>query len=176
MRVLATLLLLVATSASARDTRFGLAGGLVVPLDLRVDDRQPDAEPGPLLVVSFDQRVLEDLDVGFFLHVGSITAEVRDEQVNLFALGVAAHHVLPSEIGLLRFGGGVGYRRLFADASTYDRVHGLAINADAELSKEIAPRLVGQVEVGLLSQPWGSNGASRVSWLPIPYVTIGVVL
>ena len=178
MRSLAPLVacaLLAAAPASAGDTRFGLAAGLLVPVDLRVDDREPEADPGPLLMITFDQRVDPSVDVGFFITAGSITAETRDEQVNLIELGVGAHYVRPLAGGVLRLGGGLGYRRLFADASLYDRVIGLAVDADAEYSHALGGGLVGQLEVGVLSQPWGGNGTNTVVWAPIPYATIGAV-
>ncbi len=169
--------LLSAGEVGAAETRFGLAAGLVVPIDLRVDGEHSETEPGPLLLVSFDHQVHESVDAGFFITAGSITAEARgEEQVNLIEIGVAAHYRWPLEAGgLLRLGGGAGYRRLFADANPYDRVQGVAINADAEYSRPLGDDLVGQIELGLLSQPWGGNRGSTVVWAPIPYLTVGAV-
>jgi hypothetical protein len=69
----------------------------------------------------------------------------------------------------------VGYRRLFADATPYDRVEGVAVDADAEYSHPLEGGLVGQVELGVLSQPWGGNGTTTVVFAPIPYATVGAV-
>ncbi len=175
MRVCLSFILLLGLPAEAK-TRVGLAAGLMVPVELRVDGDSPETTPGPLLVVSFDDLIRPDLDLGIFLHVGSLTAGERDEQINLVEFGGAAHWLRPLRSGAtLRLGGGVGYRRLFADVTRYDRVAGLAVNADVEYSRTLFEGLVGQIEVGGLSQPWGSNGDSTVAWFPMPYLTVGAV-
>lgn len=176
-RLVPALALIVATSAGAAENRFGLAAGLVVPVYLQVDDDRVDTAPGPLVAATFDWRMAPEWDLGVFLHVASITAgNERDEQVNAFEAGGAAHYVLTLDRGgVLRFGGGVGYRRLFADEARFDRVQGLAANADAELSYPLAPGFVGQIELGVLSQPYGSNGDFVVMWAPMPYLLLGAV-
>ena len=167
----------LASPALAQGARFGIGAGVVVPLEVRVDGRRPTVAPGPVLLVSVDRALHPALDVGAWLNVASITAEARDEQVNLFGVGLAAHYARPTPTlgGVLRLGGGVGYRQLFADASGYDRVRGLALNADVELSGRLAPGLLGFVEVGALSQPLGENREASVTFLPMPYLVVGAL-
>jgi hypothetical protein len=173
VRRLALVLLAIATGAEARPGRFGAEAGVFVPVQLRVDGHSRNAAPGPVVVFRLDRPFSDAFDLGGVLDVGGFTADRGDEQVNFFTLGVALHWVAPLEIGTLRVGGGVGYRRLFADARRYDRVNGIALDADVALSHPIAANFTGQVEVGVITQPWGSNGDHRVALLPSPYLAIG---
>ncbi len=176
MRVLALLVALPALAQPVDALRVGLGAGLLVPVDLQVEDRRPHVEPGPLVSITFDSTLGDGFDAGLFVHAGSFTAESREEQVNLFELGAALHYDLGVlQKGSLRVGGGLGYRRLFADIGAYDRVQGIALNVDGELTRPLPGGLVGMVAVGALSQPWGANGKGSVRWLPMPCLLIGAV-
>ncbi len=174
--VAALALALPTAAPAAPRPRFGISAGVLVPTVLSVDGETPVTEPGFLVVITFDAARREWLDAGLFLHTGSFTAERRDEQVNLFELGLAAHWVRPLDgKTTLRVGGGFGYRRLFADTPRYDATDGLAVNADATLSLRLATRLLGEVRLGALSQPWGRSQAGTVWFAPMPYLTLGAV-
>lgn len=175
MRAIALLLAcLCAAPAAARENRVGVVAGVLAPTRLHVDGHAAEVEPGVVFVFRFERAFAETLDLGAFLQVGSMTAERRDEQVNFFALGLSAHWVSPLPFGgVLRLGGGAGYRQLYADAGRYDRVRGIAVDGEAILSYELAPGFTGVAEAGLLTQPLGSNGRHEVTWLPFPYLAIG---
>ncbi len=173
--VVALVLGVAATGAEAKP-RFGLGVGVLVPTLVMVDDAQPEASPGPLLVMSFDAEIATEADAGLFLHVASFGAETRAEQVNLFDVGLAAHWIaLRDARTTLRLGGGLGYRRLFADAARYDATQGIAVDLDATLGHRVVARLVLEVRVGATAQPWGRNAQATVILAPMPYFTVGAV-
>lgn len=170
------LLIAVGADAAPRN-RFGLAAGVAVPTYAQVDDDPLTGQPGPVVLATFDWALDTVWDAGAFLDVTSITLDDdgREEQVNAFSFGASVHYRLPLSFGLLRLGGGLGYRRLFADEPRYDAVHGVALNVDAELSRNIASGLTGLIELGILSQPFGGNGSGTLYWAPVPYVALGAV-
>lgn len=171
----ATLVSVAPPSLAAERGRFALAGGFVVPTVLYSDGQREDSEPGPLLLITYDHPYWDRLELGGFLHVAGFTADGGREPVNLFSLGAAAHVVTPfGERGELRLGAGLGYRRLFASVQRFDAVHGIAVNLDAELAYPLAPNFTGLVEIGALAQPIGSNGDHEVSFLPFPYLALGM--
>lgn len=166
----------LAATARAEENRFGVAAGLLVPTSFEVDGQSPPTDPGPLVTFTFDREVHPRVDLGLFLVGGGFVAGEREHLVNLFEFGFAAHLRQPlGDRALMRIGAGVGYRRLFADLARYDRVQGLALDGDVELSYPILPRLIGQLKLGVLSQPVGGNDVGEVYWTPIPYLAIGAV-
>lgn len=172
---------LVSAGAAARaddETHFMLSGGLLVPTVLQVDGEFVAADPGPLFLISFDRHLSEDsaLDWGGFLDVGSFSAGDSDEQVNLMQLGASLHWRRPDTWGgLLRIGGRLGYRQLFADARAFDAVRGVALDFSTQFVKTISPNFTGQIELGLLAQPIGGNSHGLVYFGPFPYLALGVV-
>lgn len=171
----------VGGSARAEDaeTRFMLAAGLLVPTVVQVDGEMLGAAPGPLVLISFDRPVGGDtpLDWGGFLDVGSFSAGDSDEQVNLMQLGASLHWRRPDTWGgLLRLGGRVGYRQLYADARGFDAVRGVAVDLSAQFVKMLSMNLLGQIELGVLAQPFGGNEYGLVYFGPFPYLALGVVL
>lgn len=173
----ALLLLGGAGSAWGRtQSRFGVAVGAVLPHDLRVDGQRHQVGPGPLVLLTVDHPLGAALDAGVFVHAGALTADHGLERVSLFEAGLGLHWVNSMSWGVLRLGGGVGVRRLFADLVRYDRVYGVVVDADAEIAFPLVGELAGQVEAGVLAQPFGSNGSHRVEWAPFPYLAVGVSL
>lgn len=158
-------------------TRFGLAAGVLVPTALHVGGKTQTAEPGPILLIGFDRPVGRDLpfEYGGFLDVGSFTAGGTQEQVNLLQLGLSGFWDLPGTWGgLLRFGGRVGYRHLFADGHAFDGVRGAAVDLVGQFIKEVSKNFVGQIEVGLLTEPIGGNSRGLVFFGPFPAIAIGM--
>lgn len=171
--------LLPARHARADDegTRFALAGGLLVPTLLSVDGETSAAEPGPLLLISFDRTVAERFDAGGFLNVGSFSAEDSDEQVNLMQIGGLFYWRRPDTWGgLLRLGGRLGYRQLYADARGYDAVRGVAADLTAQWIRAVSRNLTGSVELGVLTEPFGANEHGHVFFGPFPYLALGIIL
>jgi hypothetical protein len=164
--------------AEDADTRFMLAGGLLVPTVLQVDGEFVAADPGPLFLISFDRHLSEDsaLDWGGFLDVGSFSAGESDEQVNLMQVGASLHWRRPGTWGgVFRLGGRLGYRQLFADARGFDAVRGVALDFSTQFVKAIGPNLTGQIELGLMAQPVGGNANGLVYFGPFPFLALGVV-
>lgn len=160
------------------ETRFMLAGGLLVPTVIAADGELVAAAPGPLLLISFERPLTADggLDWGGFLDVGGFSAGDSDEQVNLMQLGASLHWRFPDTWnGLVRVGGRLGYRQLFADARVFDAVRGVALDFSAQYLKTLSMDVTGQIEVGLLGQPVGGNANGLVYFGPFPYLSLGVV-
>ena len=158
-------------------TRFALGVGFVVPTLLSVDGETSTAEPGPLVLISFDRAVSESLDAGGFLDVGSFSAEDSDEQVNLMQIGGLLYwRRADTWGGLLRLGGRLGYRQLFADARGYDAVRGIAADLVAQWIGQVSRNLTGSLELGVLTEPFGANEHGTVFFGPFPYLALGVIL
>lgn len=177
------LALLVGVGAEVRgedaETHFMLAAGVLVPTVLNVDGGMVDAAPGPLVLISFQRPMSGDtpLDWGGFLDVGSFTAGESDEQVNLMQLGVSLNWRRPDTWGgVLRLGGRAGYRQLYADARGFDAVRGVALDLSAQFVTAVSRNLQGQVELGVLAQPFGGNEHGLVYFGPFPYLALGIVL
>ena len=161
------------------ETRFALSAGVLVPTILNVDGEMVGAAPGPLVLISFDRPMSGDtpLDWGGFLDVGSFSAGASDEQVNLMQLGVSLHWRRPDTWGgVLRLGGRAGYRQLYADARGFDAVRGVALDLSAQFVTAVSRNLKGQLEVGVLAQPFGGNEHGLVYFGPFPYLALGVAL
>jgi hypothetical protein len=160
------------------ETRFSLGAGFLVPTLLLVDDELVEASPGPILLIAFDRPVSADssLDWGGFLDVGSFNAGPSHEQVNLMQIGGSLFWRRPETwSGLLRLGGRLGYRQLFADARGYDSVRGVAVDLVAQYHHPLNDMLGGVAELGVLTEPIGFNEHGRLSFGPFPYLAVGVV-
>jgi hypothetical protein len=144
------------------ETRFSLGAGFLVPTLLLVDDRPVSAD--------------SSLDWGGFLDVGSFNAGPSHEQVNLMQIGGSLFWRRPETwSGLLRLGGRLGYRQLFADARGYDSVRGVAVDLVAQYHHPLNDMLGGVAELGVLTEPIGFNEHGRLSFGPFPYLAVGVV-
>ncbi|MEZ4465939.1 MAG: hypothetical protein R3F43_16110 [bacterium] len=150
---------------------------MLLPTQVRVGGRTAEARPGPIMVTPWTCPSSRPLDVGTFVQAGGFQAgDHTTDTVRTFEAGLGAHYRQPLGAGLLRLGVQVGYRQLAADLASYDRSHGLAINADAEYSQRLYRALHFQLRLGLLSQPFGGNAQHEVLLAPSPVLAVGVVL
>jgi len=139
-------------------------------------DRYSAHTAGPMIRAFYDSFLMERFAVGLYAQaaLSDFPRYTTEEGTILVELGFSAKpRFLVGEKMALKPGLNVGYRTYLAD-DEYVQSDGLGLNLGLELQYDIGASYLPFLEVGFISQPWGGNDETDITFDPITYVQLGI--
>ena len=165
-------------SLAERTHDFGISAGYIFEGSAYfAEDEEYTAHTAGLMIRAFwDQFIMEQFGVGLFVQ-GALTDFPRYTTDSGAVLLEAGFSLKPrfflGEKMAVKPGLNVGYRTYLAD-DEYAEGDGLGLNLGIELQYDLAASLLPFLEVGFLSQPWGGNDETDITYDPIIYFQLGI--
>jgi hypothetical protein len=171
---------LAQSTLKERSRDFGISVGYIFEGSayFAEDDEYSAHTGGPMLRLFYDKFVAEQFAVGLYSHtVPTDFPRYTTETGALLAeLGFAFKaRFFPGEKLAVKPGLNVGYRYYFAD-DDYVAGDALGLNVSLELQYDMGASYLPYIETGFLSQPWGGNEYTDITYSPIMYVQVGLAL
>lgn len=182
--ILWTVLLLIPSGLTAqnplmeRSRDFGISAGYLFEGSayFAEADEYSAHSAGPMLRIFYDSYLMERFAVGLYSQAAftDLPRYTTDSGALMVEAGFSFKpRFFVGENMALKPGLNVGYRYYLAD-DEYVESDGLGLNFGVELQYDRSMAVLPFLEVGFLSQPWGGNDDTDITYDPIVYLQAGV--
>ena len=165
-------------SLMERTRDFGISAGYIFEGSayFAEDDEYSAHAAGPMIRVFYDSFIMERFAVGLYAQalLTDFPRYTYDSGATMIEVGFSMKPKFRvGENMAMKPGLNVGYRNYLAD-DDYVASDGLGLNLGVELQYDRKASYLPFLEVGFLSQPWGGNDDTDITYDPIVYVQVGV--